>query len=545
MKPVLVYYLVGPVHPKHLAILARALPPWAFRAAQEPAPGAMDCRDPLEGALERVILAGGRVPDAVWEGDVRALLFSAVQPRPVPIRLLAEARRRGIPAIAIEETNQLALTDGTNNNYLLPVDRIFAASGAERALMIEAGTAEDRIEVTGWPFFAGERVRPLPERQREMKGSLGLDPDRPVALLALTAIYDSREHPESRRRLLRLAAEGLPEAYQLVVKPHPVEPLEAVRPFVAAAAPRAAVVDGRVPIEAVLEVADVLLNCGTSQVCIEALWREIPLLVLETGIRTPFHACAPSVIVREPGEVEPLLRRFSGGGSRGLYARFASAHMPCAPSEALQRVARRIEEIAARGAGAAAEGDAGRFDLTLYQAWRGDRREALRDARESAGPDGAAAWRPLERLIRRSASRADLDTLRRACGSGFRSHILRCLWIEQLARRRDRPTGEDLAWMRDFPPLVNAAYFAESADRWMHALLEAGERRAAEELTERLERGFTHVPAMAEIAGRMRLYEAGWAGRWRYAVRRATGKVRRARTVVGRRLRAAGGSALQ
>lgn len=46
----------------------------------------------------------------------------------------------------------------------------------------------------------------------------------------------------------------------------------------------------------------------------------------------------------------------------------------------------------------------------------------------------------LKRLIRFQATRGDLDALKQSVGGGYRSHVLRCLWIDQLYRQRERQT---------------------------------------------------------------------------------------------------------
>jgi len=265
MSRIIVYYVVGPVHPRNLGLIAQEMLDWKFRVVYEQSVWWLSKERMAQVPLEKVALVDDRVPDTLWSGDVRAVIFSTVQARPTPINLLRATLERGIPMIAIEESNQIALNNGTINNYLLPVDRLLVASVSERTGMIEAGLPEQRVEVTGWPFYTGQVGKTLPNRARAKKEQFGLDKDRPVATLTLTALHDAGESPQVRRRQLTLAAQGLPPEYQLVVKPHPIEKRQVLMPFIRQYAPRAKVVEGSVPIDEVLEATDVLLNRGASQ----------------------------------------------------------------------------------------------------------------------------------------------------------------------------------------------------------------------------------------------------------------------------------------
>ena len=139
--------------------------------------------------LGKVAFVNDDVPEVLSPSEIRAVVFSTVQPRQAPMNLLKWALEHRIPTIALEESNQIALNDGAINNYLLPVDHLLVASPAERRGLIKAGVSERRIEVTGWPFCLGSGESD-PEHRQKAKTQLGLDPDRPVAALTLTAFNE-------------------------------------------------------------------------------------------------------------------------------------------------------------------------------------------------------------------------------------------------------------------------------------------------------------------------------------------------------------------
>jgi len=539
MPGTIVYHVVSPVHLRNAQLIAQEMSEWTFRVVYEPYTGWLkaDVLDRIP--FEKVALVGDRAPAAVWTGDVQCVIFSTAQPRQAPINLLRSALERGVPTLAIEESNQIALNHGTVNNYVLPVDHVLTASKHERRGMIEAGLPERRIEVTGWPFYVGQVGKTAPDRVRAAKERLGLATDRPVAALTLTGLNDAGESPVVRRRQLALAAQGLAPEYQLVVKPHPIEKLQVLMPFITECAPRAKAIEGSVRIDDLLEATDVLLNRGVSQVCIEALFREIPVVVLDTGVQTLFHGLTQDLIVEQPGDLRRVLAQLSAQPDpMQIYAPFREEHVPYMPQRARELTCQRIAQIAEsddRDPDLAGQ----RFDLALYQAWQADHRVALdilAPERERA-PD-----RPvdaLEHLIQFQATRDNLDALKQSVGTGFRSHVLRCLWIDQLVQQRECPTDADLAWMQDFPPPLNTIWFVQHTDKWLSALLRSEHAHVATALAQRLNQDFIHMPGVANIVRDVRLYQAGLSGRARYFFHKMARKARLVSRSVKHRLRTA------
>jgi len=513
------------VHLRNVQLLASHLDQLNIRIAYEK-DGPWLIPETLGGLrLEACEFGPREVPESLWNDNVRAVLFSTAQPRQAPMELLRAAIERGVPAIAIEESNQIALNQGRVNNYVLPVDRVFVASRHERAGMIGAGFPERRFEVTGWPFYSG-RVGPIPaERKRQAKKELGLDPDRPVAALTLTGLFDAGESPAVRKRQISIAALGLPKEYQFVIKPHPIEPLETLMPFVSECAPNATVIEGMVKVDQLLESVDVLLNRGVSQVCIEALLNDIPVIVVDTEVTTPFHGIVDEVIAKSEADIKGILKKIESNERwQELYQPFYEEHIPHQPQQALVLTCKSIEEIAIRGQRSADVG--GRWlDLALCFAWSGDRERAAEIVKYNGGSESSIPYMEFLRLTESRASLNDLETLKLYFGEEFRSQFLRCLWIEQLERQVTRPGDVDREWLADFPIALDAVWFIPHVRRWIFLLLRTGQTDVAVALVERVVQEHIHVPGVEPLVSEVEEYLSGVVGRARVLLKSRIRKV--------------------
>ena len=517
MPDTVLYYAVGPVHPRNLRLIASGLPAWDFKMVYEP--DAHWMTDAALGAIpfEKIPLGKGADPVAVDPRTVKAVVFSTIQPRRAPVALLKWVMQHGLTSIAIEESNQIALNDGVVNNYLLPINHLLVASPHEREGFIAAGVAADRVDVTGWPFLE----RAADPTKAEARTALGLDPDRPLAALTLTGFNDpSGETPAVRHRLLSLASQGLPQEFQLAIKPHPIEKMATLMPFVEKSAPQAAVIDGSVPIGDLLAATDVLLNRGVSQVAIEALDRKIPVVVLSAGRETPFHSLAPEVVADSAAEVGEAVGRVCGGtGAKALYRDFFAEHMPYASAEALTRTCRRLEQIVVGGE-ANRTTAADWLELALYQAWKIGRKEALATLSSPQCEKEAELSGALGRLVGFGATRADLEALRDWCRGRHAEHVLQCLWIAQLARGRGEPDSGDCEWMGAFPPRINVNLFLDHCEHWMFTLLCAGLRDELIDFGGRLRKEHGHIPEAGAILARVERAGKGLWGCVEYRLRR-------------------------
>jgi hypothetical protein len=513
MEQVIVYYVVSPVHVYNAKLLSSELGGWTLRLAYEKISSWLDDDRLKDCPFETWAFGPEDIPDALWRGNVGAVVFSTLQPRGGPLELLVAAMEREIPTVAVEESNQIALNRGAVNNYILPVDKVLTASEHERRGMVAAGFPAARFEATGWPFYGG-RLGKLSEKSKaEKKRALGLAPDRPVAALTLTGLNDAGESPAVRERQLTLAAVGLPDNYQLVIKPHPIEPLDSLMPFVEKYAPRAEVVEGIVRIEELLAATDVLLNRGVSQVCLEALFQEIPVIVLDTGVQTPFHGLVDEFVVSEAAELEPALALIVGDkGTLDKYKPFFVEHVALPPAEARSRTCEVIAEMA-RGGVRGLDRSGQWFDLALYLAWAGDRRGAETALVRSAMRENDLPIAEIRCLLELRAGRADIEALKKYYGEGFRADFLRGLWVDQLRGRRTKPEQADLDWMESFPPETQTVWFVKKAREWAFYLVDMGHGDLAGRFTQAVNDQHLHVPGVARLRADCDTYRGSVIGR--------------------------------
>jgi hypothetical protein len=525
MVRTLIYYVISPVHVRNVQVLAPHLAQWTIRIAYEKDGPWLNSKN-LGGFCQEAIAFGpGKIPEALWADNVEAVIFSTAQPRQAPLELLSAAIERGIPTIAIEESNQIALNQGRVNNYVLPVDRVLVASPHESRGMAGAGFPKERFVVTGWPFYAGPMGPTNDEGKLQAKKELGLDIDRPVAALTLTGLHDAGESSSVRKRQLRLAASGLPEEYQLAIKPHPIESLDTLMPFVTECAPNAVVIEGMVKVDKLLEAADVLLNRGVSQVCIEALFNYVPVIVLDTGITTPFHGVVDQVIAKSEADIKEILGRIERNKKwQDLYLPFYDEHIPYQPHEACLMTCKSIEEIAIGGE-CDLDQDLRWFDLALCFAWSGDRKNAAKIVERNCRTSSGIPHREFIELIELQASRDDLDILKKYLGEGLRSQFLRCLWIDQLDRRTMRPQNADWEWMADFPKQLDAVWFVPHFRCWVFLLLRFDHNNLVVALVERMVQGYIHVPGVEQLMSEVEDYLSGAVGRVRVILKDRVRKV--------------------
>ncbi len=514
---VIIYYIVGPVHLQNMQLVAQEMPEWEFRIAYEANVPWFNRAQMKALTFDAHPVSGDRIPAALWSGDVRAIVFSATQLRNTPVSLFRESLIRNIPSLAIEESIQVALNSGRINNYLLSLDEILVSSEHERAGMIAEGVRPECVQVTGWPFYTGRMGKIASDRMRDQKARFGFDADRPVASLTLTALGDAGESPAVRRRQLAVAASGLPEEYQLVVKPHPIETLESLEPYVREFAPQAKVIPGDIRILELLQATDVLLNRGVSQVCFEALLQEIPVVILDTGIQTPFHGLVPEeLIVKEAADVPRALESINDADNKmRIYEAFMAAHLPYTPPQARKLTCARIAKAADHAEGRKTS-ERQWFDLALYQAWLQQLDEALSILDHCRSAETGAGAEALSRLIHYRATPTDQTALRQFAGPGFRQAILQSLWIRQLAAQRKKPAAQDLEWLQSFPPTTNTSWFIPLARQWAWILIRTREMAALRVFCERLEREFTQEPDLAILLAYLKGYQEGLLGRLKY-----------------------------
>lgn len=518
----ILFYVVGPVHPKNMALLAAAMPDHRFRMIYEPWLSKRGQIDLPDNALPFV---RDQVPRGLSPDSIAAVVFSTVQPRRAPLNLLYWALRNNLPAIAIEESNQLALNSGRYCNYLAPLDHLLVASGSERDYMLALGMPAERIHITGWPFCSASGAVDSGTR-RAAKGRLGLDPEAPVAALTLTAYADSGETERVRITQLRMASDGLPADYQLVVKPHPIESMDVLRRFVSMHARGATILDGTTSIDSVLDATDVLLNRGVSQVAFEALFKGIPVVVLDVGNRTLFHDSAPECVAGSSTEVSQVVRRIEAADdAMALYQAVFDRHIPSSPDKAREMVRQKIVSIVEGPAVHRCEEQWLEFALTY--AWQVDRLGALHGLKHASS--GGVA-RALGQLLRREATSHESELLADHWHDTYGEQMVLGLVCEQLCATRSDVQPFHLDLMQRLFGTVNPHLFCRHYELWARLLIDSGNMEQFRIFREELDSRRHEVHEFGAAVERMDRYSRG-------RLHRCLVKAGGFRTTVGRGIR--------
>ena len=147
----IVYYPVGTMHMRNLELLVEALPDFQFRVFY-PRQTWFAPDKVKKYHYEHIFDQDDKIPEELFEGDVRALILTIAAVDRTIAKLIKAAFERDIPVIAIEEVNQLALNQGIINHYLMPVDHLLVASEYERNDLVRLGVSPEKVHVTGWAF---------------------------------------------------------------------------------------------------------------------------------------------------------------------------------------------------------------------------------------------------------------------------------------------------------------------------------------------------------------------------------------------------------
>lgn len=456
------YILINPVnvvHDRNVEIFRRALPEYGIKRIYNNRVSWF--RDKRASAKYGVFVFSGRLFPKVPRGafdDVAAVLLFTAQPRVPVCNLVEEAAARRIPVIAVEEVYLMMLSQGLMNNYLLPVDHLFAASDHERSHFIDAGIRPNAVEATGGVFRSKVLPRLTASEKEDLKRELGVPAGMTVVTLSLDVLASSGETREIRAKLLECLAGGLPRDCVLLVKPHPADRHEGFAGFVKEHAPGAIIVPGKLPIDRVLDITDVLFNRGTSQVVLDALDRDVPVACIPLGRKTSFHGVADEVIVSDADDVEKVLSNIKSRGM-AIYGALTQKHLSISPAQAIANVSSRIRQII--DTKDLVDTDGRRIELALFWAWLGYSTKAVTSL-DRAKPlpaevsDIADAAR---RLVCCKAGKEDMILLKRWGGKGYREWILQSLWIKSLYNTRSRVDDKDMEWLSSFPPETNRHQF--------------------------------------------------------------------------------------
>lgn len=430
--------------------------------------------------------------------DVDVVVLAQVQPRFVPMQLLSWAAANGVPTIAIEEVNQLALNAGRVNNYLLPADHVLVASDAEAERLAKAGAISD-IHVTGWPYHnrSLDHQEVVEERER-----LGIDPNRPVALLTLSSFLAGGESLRIRQRQLEFCDVGLPPEWQLFVKGHPVEDASQVAAHVSSFAPRARILNSMTSVAQSLSICDVLLNAGVSQVALEAVSSSKPIIVIDTCRTTLFHLDAPAIVANSTDQLASLVRRALSNDFKAVYAEVARRHIPFRAGEALSFTLERIESLSRDDVDKRTTRRR-QILLSLVYAWQFGRRAALGRLSSFRGEEVVEpGYESVRRLVNHQATRADVSVINRSFDGAYYHSIVACLWLDQLIAGRQRPTKEDVEILSLLAATVNTPQFLRHCRKWVCLGQRYNEDDVVRAFCQELQQIADLCPPMGELAQR-------------------------------------------
>lgn len=469
---------VGVVHYRNIRLFADRLGRFKIRCVLNPKFPWFSKGVPVE--YEHFYFNNDRIPSRAFDG-VRAVMLFSAQPRLPSTYLIQEAAFRRIPVIAIQEVYQMMLEQGFVNEYFLPVDHLFVCSEYERKKFLEMGVPSEVAETTGCIFHYNTSQPKDLTKDTELSKKFGLSANKRVATLSLAYLTPSGETLEIRKQLLLTVARGLPERYELIVKPHPAERDKDIDNFIKRYAPHAKVADRFTPIGDILRITDVLFNRGTSQVVVNALENHVPVIVVPTGRRTFFHGLLDEVIANDAQEIPRAIELVEKQGMT-IYDIVFQRFLSIGHAKALENAIGRIESIAEDGN---VHDPVRRLqEIALFWGWMGYATQAFKTLAETGNMAGKESHlsKKISGLVSCEASREDLIELTQWGGKGYREWLIKSLWIKSLYLRNKEINDHDKEWLMDFPPRMGREYFMPYVSMLCWCLLRSGMRSECESL---------------------------------------------------------------
>lgn len=439
-------------------------------------------RDNVE--YDHIYFSDDRIPARAFDG-VKAIVFFSAQPRLPSTYLIQEAALRRIPVIAIQEVYQMMLEQGFVNEYFLPVDHLFVCSEYERERFLEFGVPSDVAETMGCMFHSNSPQPRELSKDSDLVKRLGLSKDKRIAALCLACQTPSGETLEIRKQLLLMVSKGLPERYQLVIKPHPAEQDKDIENFVKKYAPDAKIVDQATPIRDVLRVTDVLFNRGNSQAVVDALKNQVPVIAVPIGRTTIFHGLLDEIIVTNGREIVRAIELVEKQGT-SIYDVVLKKFLSITATKAIESVIGKIDMIAE---GKDVYNPTQRLqEIALFWAWMGYATQAFKVLSEISNliDKEDILSKKISSLIACEASRDDLIYLTQWANRGYRQWLIKSLWVKSLYLGRKEITAYDKKLLADFPPRMNREYFIPYVSMLGWSYLRNGMRPECELLVERI-----------------------------------------------------------
>jgi hypothetical protein len=453
MNNTLLFYPVSIVHDRNIKIFELFLPEYKRKYIYEPDNPNFSGKKHNPDVF--YFFKNGIAPEIVFKNTDAIILFSA-QARVTHADLITEACLKKIPVIALQEVFQMMLEQGFVNEYFLPVDHLFVGSNYEKEGFLNFGLPNDAVEAKGSIFRYKCGV---PTVNTNIKKTMRLPGNKKYALLSLAYLTPSGETLEIRRQLIKSVYNNLPNDYSLIVKPHPAEEYKKIEKFVKDIAPEAKVADKITPIDDILQITDILFNRGNSQVVIDALERNIPVIVIPCGRRTFFHGLLDEVIIKDASEIPNVIKLVNEKGM-ALYKPVFEKYLAISGEEAVNNVLLRIKQIV--------EGkllckpEERLLDIVLYWCFMGyasKAKKVLNQLKKISNHNGNLMAEKASKLIAADFNKEDILFLRKQAGSGYRKWLIQSLFIRSQYLRKLKLNADDAEWLKDFPSRMNREYF--------------------------------------------------------------------------------------
>jgi hypothetical protein len=494
MKRLILFYPTGIVHFRNLELLKKNLPGFRFRViveswVEEKAPEVLSNIKPVD----RVTIEDNRLLQEAWEtidAHIDILFLSMAYPTSFRLHLVYEAVKRNIPVIAIEEVNQLALNNGIINHYFLPLDYLGVPSIIEKDLFVELGIPEDKIMITGWPFFDyNEALKD--HRYFDIRKKYNLQPGKKSCLLVLGSLKEcdrvSLESRAVRQEILDIVSRGLPsEGYQLLIKPHPTE-TETELQEIQKQVPDAVLLNPKHPIEPLLAQTDLVVNRGNSQVTLLAMMRNKPLIVVPAGLKTIFHGLLDTIISNSSSEFRRILVDHSRGEKKD-YEKILTNHFPISQKQAVHEVKRLFGAALKKKI---TDTRNKKIYISLLYAFLGDILTAKKVIAEIAGEE-TTSTSLLEKLYNHKITPGEFGKLLNYFPAKMVRWHLQALYIRVLIKAKNKkqlPGAVSL--LEGFDGEVNPHYFIEELVKRIELEYQAGNNRKAEELVKKFHPGYS------------------------------------------------------
>ena len=446
----LLFNPVSLTHYRQIKLFEHYLSDWKIKCILNPAFSWFLHKTPCD--YPYLFFKKGHVPEEAFK-DVKAIIVFTAQPRVPSCHLIEQATLRSIPVVAIEEVHQMLLEQGMVNEYFLPVDHLLVASDYERELFLKIGVPNSVVDTTGYIFnssaFEGESL----SASKELKEKLGLSFSKRVATLCLSFLSPSNETLEIRKTLLSIIQQGLPLEYDFLVKPHPSEQSKDLTNFIHRYAPRAKIVSASLPIENVLMITDVLFNRGNSQVVLDALSRNIPVISIPLGRKTIFDNLLEEVKIYKSSDIRRVLRLIETKGFSN-YSLICQKYGFLNLEESLKRTFLKIREIINNQMVYAPTKRL--LKIVLFWEWMGFRKKAqklLNNLKEYHLTQSNLV-NAIEHLISGVAHKEDMEILKNWENQIYLEWIVQSLWIKTLFYKNKKLNDFDKKWLKDFPPLM-------------------------------------------------------------------------------------------